>query len=75
MTENNTSKIALIENLEAELDLIVKKTKSNHLHGLQKGQCMPLSGVVFSDVILHLERIGDLLFGISRNLINIEQKS
>ncbi|MBM3700035.1 MAG: Na/Pi cotransporter family protein [Actinobacteria bacterium] len=75
MTENNINKIALIEKLEAELDLIVKKIRSNHLQRLQKGQCMPLSGVVFSDVIMHLERIGDLLFGISRNLINIEQKN
>jgi len=33
---------------------------------------MPLSGVTFADIILHLERIGDLLYGVSRNFRNID---
>jgi len=40
---------------------------------LQCNECQPLSGVVFADIILHLERIGDLLYGMSRNLLNIEE--
>jgi len=32
---------------------------------------MPVSGVIFSDIVLHLERTGDLLYGISKNMIEI----
>lgn len=53
--------------IEAEVDAIVKETRTNHLIRLRNNECMPLSGVTFTDVILHLERIGDLLFGVSRN--------
>ncbi len=71
LSENNIEKVKQCEQIEAELDLIVKKARTNHLLRLQKGQCMPLSGVVFADIILHIERIGDLLYGVSRNLLNI----
>ncbi len=61
---------ALIEcdQIEEEIDKIVQNIRVGHLKRLQEGRCMPLSGVVFSDIILHLERIGDLLHGVSRNL-------
>ena len=66
MSENNIEKIKECERLESELDFIVRMVRDNHLIRLQKGQCTPLSGVVFSDIILHLERVGDLLFAISK---------
>jgi len=67
--ENNDQE-ALIEcdQIEEEIDKIVQNIRANHLKRLQEGQCMPLSGVVFADIILHLERIGDLLHGVSRKL-------
>ncbi|MBN1298815.1 MAG: Na/Pi cotransporter family protein [Actinobacteria bacterium] len=74
ITDNDAEKIAECETLESELDLIVRKARSNHLYRLQKGQCMPLSGVVFADIVLHIERIGDLLYGISKNIKNIENR-
>lgn len=70
-TENNIDKINDCEKLESELDYLVKLARNNHLLRLQKGKCMPLSGVAFADIILHIERTGDLLYGISRNLLNI----
>lgn len=73
MENNNLEKLKQCEKIESEIDLMVKEIRTNHLKRLQNGECMPLSGVVFADIILHLERIGDLLFGISRNLLNIEQ--
>jgi len=69
--ENNLEKIKECEKLESELDGIVRRVRTNHLMRLQKGDCLPLSGVVFADMILHIERIGDLLYGVSRNLLNI----
>ncbi|MDP3012431.1 MAG: Na/Pi cotransporter family protein [Candidatus Hydromicrobium sp.] len=73
MENNNLDKLKQCEKIESEIDLMVKEIRTNHLKRLQNGECMPLSGVVFADIILHLERTGDLLFGISRNLLNIEQ--
>lgn len=71
MDQNNLEKLLLCEGMEAWIDKKVKEVRINHLKRLQIGKCMPLSGVVFSDIVLHLERIGDLLFEISRDLISI----
>ena len=70
---NNPNQLKECKKIESDIDAMVKKIRISHLIRLQKGDCMPLSGVVFSDIILHLERTGDLLFGISRNLLNINQ--
>ncbi|MDD5622744.1 MAG: Na/Pi cotransporter family protein [Actinomycetota bacterium] len=72
MEKNNMSQLKKCEKIETEIDLLVKKIRTSHLKRLQNGSCMPLSGVVFADIILHLERIGDLLHGISKNLLKIE---
>jgi len=72
-TENNIEQINDCERLESELDSLVKLARNNHMQRLQKGSCMPLSGVVFADIILHIERTGDLLYGISRILIKKEK--
>jgi phosphate:Na+ symporter len=69
--DKNEDKILKCEELEAELDLIVKEIRTNHLARLRNNKCMPLSGVTFADMILHLERIGDLLYGVSRNFRNM----
>jgi phosphate:Na+ symporter len=73
METNNPNRLKECKKIESEIDSMVKEIRISHLIRLQKGECMPLSGVVFSDIVLHLERIGDLLFGISRNLLNINQ--
>ena len=73
METNNSNRLKECKKIESEIDSMVKEIRISHLIRLQKGECMPLSGVVFSDIVLHLERIGDLLFGISRNLLDINQ--
>lgn len=73
MEKNNLGQLKKCEKIESEIDLLVKKIRTSHLKRLRNGDCMPLSGVVFTDIVLHLERIGDLLYGISRNLLNIEE--
>ena len=70
MENADNKKLEECEKIEAEIDAIVKETRTNHLIRLRKNECMPLSGVTFTDIILHLERIGDLLYGISRNFKN-----
>lgn len=70
MEDADNKKLEECEKIEEEVDAIVKETRTNHLIRLRKNECMPLSGVTFTDIILHLERIGDLLYGISRNFKN-----
>ncbi len=65
---DNTAKYEEVDSIENEIDNAVKTIRTNHLTRLQNGECAPLSGVVFSDIILHFERIGDLLHGISRSM-------
>lgn len=71
MENGNIEILENCERIEAEIDEIVKSMRLNHLKRLQKGESMPLSGVIFSDIVLHFERTGDLLYGISRNLLEI----
>ncbi|MEA2015147.1 MAG: Na/Pi cotransporter family protein [Actinomycetota bacterium] len=73
MENDNLKKIKKCEKYESEINEIVKEIRTNHLKRLQDNKCSPLSGVVFSDIISHLERTGDLLYGISRNFLNIKE--
>lgn len=73
MENGNLKKLKQCEKIESEMDLLVKEIRTSHLKRLQNNECAPLSGVVFSDIIMHLERTGDLLYGVSRNLLNIKE--
>jgi phosphate:Na+ symporter len=63
--KNDPVKLLKCEELESGLDAIVKEIRTNHLIRIRNNKCMPLSGVTFTDIILHLERMGDLLYGVS----------
>ena len=71
MENSNFESLKNCEDTEIEIDAIVKTMRLNHLKRLQKGECAPSSGVIFSDIVLHFERIGDLLYDVSRNLREI----
>ncbi len=73
MESSDLTRLRQCEKIESDIDRLVKEIRTSHLKRLQNGDCLPLSGVVFADIILHLERTGDLLYGISRNLLNIEE--
>lgn len=72
MEDGNLADLQECEKIESSIDGIVRNLRSNHLQRLQNGTSMPISGVIFMDIVLHFERIGDLLYGISKNLIDIE---
>lgn len=71
--DDSIIKLKQCESIEAQIDEIVKDARTNHLARLRKEECSLSSGVIFADIILHLERIGDLLYAISRNFINIKE--
>ncbi len=71
--DDSLIKLKQCESIEVQIDEIVKDARTNHLTRLRKEECPPHSGVIFADIILHLERIGDLLYAISKNFTNIKE--
>jgi len=72
LEDDSIIKLKQCESIEDQIDELVKDARTNHLDRLRKEECSLNSGVIFADIILHLERIGDLLYAISRNFINIK---
>ena len=71
--DDSVSKLKKCEEIEAGIDQVVKQARTNHLIRLRNEECQPHSGVIFADIFLHLERMGDLLYAISRNFLNIKE--
>lgn len=71
--DDSISKLKKCEEIEAGIDEIVKEARTNHLERLRKEECPPHSGVIFADIFLHLERMGDLLYAISKNFLDIKE--
>jgi len=53
------------EELEDEVDALIAQLQDNHLQRLHDGLCNIESGVVFLDIINHLERVADHIYKIS----------
>jgi len=71
--DDSITKLKKCESIEAQIDDIVRDARTNHLSRLRKEESLPHSGVIFADIILHLERIGDLLYAISKNFLLIKE--
>lgn len=54
--DNNLEKI---KSLEDDIDAMERQYQSNHVERLTKNVCTPDAGMLFSDIISGLERIGD----------------
>ncbi|MCR5304349.1 MAG: DUF47 family protein, partial [Lachnospiraceae bacterium] len=48
-----------IEELEDRLDEMDREFQMHHIQRLSKGECTPEAGMIFSDVVSGLERVGD----------------
>jgi phosphate:Na+ symporter len=44
---------------EAEVDRIEEKCEENHLKRMEQGVCSPHAGIIYTDLLRNLERIGD----------------
>lgn len=53
------------EELEDEVDALIEQLQANHLKRLNQGKCTIESGVIFLDIINHLERVADHIYKIS----------
>ena len=65
LEEQNLEAVEKMEELEEKLDYMAEKFQKNHIDRLNEGTCNVDSGVLFIDIISHLERIGDHVYKIS----------
>jgi len=59
LEKDNRTLSSEIVRREAQIDIMEKKLRNNHIARLNAGLCYPASGVVFLDIISNLERVGD----------------
>ena len=73
-TSGSTEKIPLIEKLEDEIDEMERTYQANHVERLTKNVCTPEAGMIFSDIVSGLERIGDHSTNIAYSILTEEEK-
>jgi len=64
----DTSKLSKIRELEEQIDKLSAEFTDNHIDRLKIATCEPKSGVIFTDMIIDLERIADHAFNIAFSL-------
>lgn len=69
--EENLDRIIEIED---SIDELEKKYQANHVERLTKNECTPEAGMIFSDVVSGLERIGDHSINIAYSMLNGEEE-
>jgi len=56
---------------EERIDYKVKESKESHIERMKKGICNPIAGVIFSDLLIDLERIGDHCVNIAQEFYEV----
>ena len=59
LRDNDASLVPHVRELEAQIDEKEQLLRSSHIKRLKKGQCNADAGVIFLDIIINFERIGD----------------
>ena len=59
LQENDVETAKMVEPLEETIDLLTKKSKSNHIRRVQAGMCTLELGFIFNDCLHNLERVAD----------------
>ena len=65
LRKRDTNKIKRIVELENDVDNYFENFQQNHIRRLKEGSCNVDSGVIFIDIIGHLERIADHIYKIA----------
>ncbi|MBQ9014566.1 MAG: Na/Pi cotransporter family protein [Firmicutes bacterium] len=58
-SEEDFSQLPELDEIESGIDLQKTELVSNHVDRLMEGNCEPLAGIIFTNVVSELERIGD----------------
>lgn len=65
------AKAAGIVTMDDRLDEMERELRAKHIRRLNQGICYPASGVVYLDMLSHLERIGDHAVNIAEQVIAV----
>ncbi len=57
---------------EERIDYKVRESKESHIERMKKGICNPIAGVIFSDLLIDLERIGDHCVNIAQDFYEVD---
>ena len=68
--ENNN--LELVELLEDKTDNMTKEFKVNMVNRLKNSICTAEGSIIYSDVLINFERIGDHILNISENSENVK---
>ncbi|MGN0335470.1 MAG: Na/Pi cotransporter family protein [Lachnospiraceae bacterium] len=66
---SNMEHLEEVKELEEEIDILERKLQQRHVDRMSAGQCTPAAGMIFSDVMSGLERVGDHATNIAFSLI------
>ncbi|MBW2651251.1 MAG: Na/Pi cotransporter family protein [Deltaproteobacteria bacterium] len=73
--ENDDHRAAAITlNIDREIRDLVRQCRSNHIDRLEKGDCIGDAGLVYSDVLTTVERIGAHLCNITKGILHIGKR-
>lgn len=61
-----------IKNLEEEIDEMERQLQANHVERLTRNECTPEAGMIFSDIVSGLERVGDHSTNIAYAILKSE---
>ncbi len=71
LVSRNKKEVAAILAVESEIDNLEQAFRIRHIARFSDGLCQPHAGIVFLDVISNLERIGDHVANIAREVKNV----
>lgn len=75
--ESDVSNLDSVYSREEKIDLKVKESKDSHLERMKQGICLPMAGVIYTDILTDLERISDHCMNIAQEFheINLVKKN
>lgn len=68
---NDRNLASTVATMDDVLDRMEKDLRNQHIRRLNQGICYPASGVVFLDLLSHLERVGDHAVNVAESVMAI----
>jgi phosphate:Na+ symporter len=71
--DSNVSYLDKVLMREERIDYKVRQSKENHIERIKKGICNPIAGIIFSDLLIDLERISDHCVNIAQEFYEVNR--
>lgn len=71
--DSNVSYLDEVLMREERIDYKVRQSKENHIERIKKGICNPIAGIIFSDLLIDLERISDHCVNIAQEFYEVNR--